>query len=125
MQVKTGINPNCSETVYRLKKVDWEKHKSDLEDALSSGFGTGSLTPVEGYSHLRPGSDEICVYYYQTFGGDFMSKLEELEIPYDSQQWLTHFDWESADAKYDMLSDDENEGIFRRKPYKVATDESV
>ena len=124
MRVKTGINPNCSETVYRLKKVDWEKHKSDLEDVIRNGFG-GNLTPVGEYSSLRPGSDEICVYYYQTFGGDFISKLEELEIPYDSEQWLTHFDWESADARYDKLSGDEDEGIFRRKPYKVSTDESV
>jgi len=135
MKIERGIVANCSETVYRLSKTDWDKNKEVLIPVLHGEFGNrrgfiGSLIPVEGYSQLRPAKDEICVYYYQTFGGSFMDKLEELEIPYDTQQWLTYFDFDSPD--YDKIRIHKiplEDGatvkdlefpvtIFRRKPYK-------
>jgi len=56
------LNPNCSETYYKLSKKDLEKLSKDTLKKLEKA----SQKPTEGYSTLRAEKeDDICFYFYQ------------------------------------------------------------
>jgi hypothetical protein len=81
MKIEFGINPNCSETVYRFKKIYMEKiPRTILEE--------GWYEPTDDYSQMRPNRDEVCIYFYQTGGYKLLEALEYAQIPYDTQQFM-------------------------------------
>ena len=122
MKMEQGIQSNCSESVYMLSKKDFKKHFIALKSIITSEWG--SFEPVEGYSSLRPTKDDICIYFYQTFGGGVLQYLEENKILYDTEQWLTFFyDNKELVEKFDKIGQTTGQvggggEIFRRKPYE-------
>jgi len=88
------LNPNCSETVIRLKKKDIKNLDREEEriyiHLLNNAYQ--SNTPVEGYSKLR--SDDIwkAHYYYQTVGNELVAFAYWLGLEFDTDEV-----WHSGD----------------------------
>jgi hypothetical protein len=116
MEIELGINPNCSETVFRISS----KYKDMVpEEALS----WGSLEPTEGYSQMRPTDGTFCVYYYQTGGAQLQRWLEENEIEYDIQRPFGDNDEdlvpiEPNDYEKEQAVDGGSGEFMRRIPYR-------
>ena len=75
--IEIGIQPSCSETVYRIPAE--YKHLADVV------VGLNNSDPTEGYSQMRPTKDTVCYYFYQSDNRKLCDMLEEFEIPYDIQ----------------------------------------
>lgn len=84
-----SLNPNCSESVYRIKRTDLGKLDNETLKDLFSGDWPCNLEPTEGYSNLRGKKKYICFYYYQA-SADWLEKiLLDLEIPYKAEKPFT------------------------------------
>ncbi len=99
MIIEFSLNPNCSETVYRFKKVDIKKLPGGMRfiDRMVKKYW-GDLRPIEDimgtdvfiesaitgeYSTLRPTDEsEICVFFYQTSCDRLEEELLKKKIPY-------------------------------------------
>ena len=81
MIIEYGINPNCSETVFRFKKEYLDKVPKSLLERSED-------VPTDEYSQMRPNKNEICAYFYQSDGYNLLKFLEENKIPYDTQQFM-------------------------------------
>ena len=117
MEIEYGINPNCSETVYRFKKEYLDKIPQSI-------IARGWHEPERSYSQMMPNKDEICVYFYQSGGDDLLEALENAKIPYDTQQFMVDSDeypqWKNLALrpKEKKLSQYGGNGDFyRRKKY--------
>lgn len=109
-----GINPNCSEAVIRLKKVDYERVKREIIAPLIKKIEKGELNPMQllfmgseqsfGYSDMVPtNDDEICLYYGQTSGRGILEELINRKIPHDTHQWTVGWeDWRDDYIKITM-----------------------
>ena len=96
------LNPNCSETVIRLKKKDIKnlgKEESRIYKSLLNNIFYSS-EPVEGYSELR--SDDIweAHFYYQTIGNELLAFAYWLGLEFDTDE-VWHCE--------DLLSKEEDE----------------
>jgi hypothetical protein len=120
MIIESGINPNCSETVFRIPKE--YKEIAELNNSLDNLW----TEPVDGYSQMRPTKDTICYYFYQTSGWDFHRFLEENKIPYEAQAPFGDPDGEYKDVwekieltpEENALGSDGGSGdCYKRKPY--------
>ena len=119
MKKEYGINPNCSESVIRLFKVDYDAIPPDIKSnwwAMSE--------PTEGYSHMRPLPGTHCIYFYQmSVDPDLIKWLEEKKIPYDLEAPFQeqHPDWEQLEPSEQDEKETEKDGggglFYRRKPY--------
>jgi len=89
-----SLNPNCSETVYRFRKVDTSKLPGGIKFINKIMKKGGSFRPIEevsgdgySYSNLRPGSDaDICIYFYQTDCEELESALIKAKINYIAEK---------------------------------------
>ena len=80
MIIEKGINPNCSEIVYRFK----EEYLHNLPISIlekSNSMGTPE------FSQMLPTKNTICLYYYQVGGEDLLAWLESNKIEYDVQHF--------------------------------------
>ena len=114
-----GIQPNCSETVIRLKKEDYSRLSSEI---MSEAWSMSE--PPEGYSSMRPLPDTECIYFYQHCGDRIQDFLEANRIAYDieapfqprSENWD---ELEPTEEELSARSDRDGGGgqFYRRKPY--------
>ena len=97
MIIENSLNPNCSETVYRLKKADIDKLPGGMK-FINKWMKKcwGGLKPIEeesdlgAYSGLRPVTDdEICIYFYQTSCEGLEIELLKRKIPYMAEKPFT------------------------------------
>jgi hypothetical protein len=127
MQIEHGIQMNCSETVFRIpKEVVKDLPKSIMDPERMFG---GWNEPVEGYSQMRPTEDTVCIYYYQTSGGELFTWLELNKIPYDCQFSFgdpddpdseMHGKWERIELtaiENELPATGGSGDCYRRKPY--------
>ena len=98
MEIEKGLNPNCSETVYRFNQNILDEYRSEIENMC------GSMT-------FEPEHKQIAMHYEQSFGQEMMDFLEEKKIPYSTDQWLCTFD------QYEHLFEKVGDGVYVRKPY--------
>lgn len=106
MIIEYSISPNCSESVYRFKKVDIKKLPGGMKfiNRMVKKYW-GDLCPIEDitgeepfitnailgeYSTLRPDNDsDICVYFYQTSCDRLEKELLKKKIPYKAEKPFT------------------------------------
>ena len=106
MIIEFSLNPNCSESVYRFKKVDIDKLPGGMKfinKMIKKYWGdfrpiediTGTDMIIENaslgeYSTLRPEDDsDICVYFYQTSCEEFENALLDSGIDYKAEKPFT------------------------------------
>ena len=112
----SGIQPNCSETVIRLYKEDYDSIPPDVMSKIWM-----LSEPTEDYSTMRPVNGMECVYFYQSSGQELIDYLErnkiiyEIEAPFGSvdPNWELIVDWEPSG----LDSFENSKRYFRRKPY--------
>ena len=117
MEIELGMQPNCSETVYRFS----DQYKKWVEDTIKY-LKPHHLEPTLGYSQMRPGQDEVCYYFYQTGGEELRKLLEKNKIIYDSQCPFgdAFEEWEEIEPnklEKEELSSGGSGQFYRRKPY--------
>lgn len=116
MEIFKGINPNCSETVFRIPLC--------YKDMIPKEAVTwGSYEPTHGYSQMRPTDKTFCLYYYQTGGGQLQKWLEDNEIEYDIQRPFGDTDEllvpieKNEEEKLEAVDGGSGE-FYRRIPYR-------
>ena len=119
MKIEYGCQPNCSETVIRLKQEDYNKIPPDL---MSKWWSMSE--PSEGYSSMRPLKDTQCVYFYQMGGNELIDWLEEKKLGYDIEAPFApeRKEWEPLEPTEDekeIASESDGGGgdFYRRLPY--------
>jgi len=99
------LNPNCSETVVRIKHKDignlTSKEMNIYLYILNNTWYSDK--PVQGYSDLRGTREMKAHYYYQTTGNELIAFALWLDIYYDTGEvwhsgdlmsWLEDKDYE-------------------------------
>jgi len=120
MQIEYGINPNCSETVFRIPKM---YVNCIPEEVIAKDSIEYHLYRTDGYSQMLPTEDTVCLYFYQSWNYSLMQWLEENKIPYDIQAPFYGGEdpnlkpIEPTEKEKQMLRDGGNGEFYRRKPY--------
>ena len=119
MIIEYGIQPNCSETVYRF-------NRRYLVGMPEKFLKRAMLVPVIGYSQMLPNEKEVCLYHYQSDNPCLMKWLEKNKIPYDTQQFEADSNdvggiWKKLKMRKcekEQEADGGSGSFYRRKPYK-------
>lgn len=89
------LQPNCSETVYRIKEKDLPPDKKKILEKIIEEMVPHCFSPTDT-NFSRPG--ELCLYFYQDDIPDVATFLEYFKIPYQMREWLAfsyNFDLEN------------------------------
>ena len=108
------LNPNCSETVIRLKhrdignftKEEMKVYLHLISDEYSAwGY---SDTPVEGYSELWGNKKWKAHYYYQTVGNEIQALAFWIGIDFDTDEVWNSGDLLSMEEakQYDIIQEE-------------------